>query len=371
MTSDSLQQADVIIIGAGIAGVGLAAHLPADIQTIILEAEDHPGYHSTGRTAAIFIQNYGNDVIRQLSKLSRPFFDHPDPQIFEHELTSPRGRLFIETEANSDDYNQLMALADGLALISPEDAVKMVPILKEDQITRAAYEADTCDLDVSALHQNWLKAARKQNTSLVTKASVTSIARDKRLWVLNTPSGVFSAPIIVDAAGAWADQIAKLAGVAPLGIHPHRRSIAVVPDTEHALADWPSFCSVHNYWYAKSEHSHLLISPSEEDPVPAQDAYVDDMVLAEGLYRFEQDNDYPITRVERSWAGLRSFAADRSPVVGFDPEMEGFFWLAGQGGYGIQTAPALSELAASLLLNQQPDLKYTPDLISGLSPARF
>ena len=371
MASDSFQQADVIIIGAGIAGVGLAAHLPADIQTIILEAEDYPGYHSTGRTAAIFIQNYGNKVIRQLSTLSRPFFDHPDPQVFDHQLTSPRGRLFIETEENSDDYNQLMKLADGLVSVTPEEAVEMVPVLKKDRITRAAYEANTCDLDVSALHQNWLKSARKNNTSLITKASVTSIEKDKQQWLLTTSSDVFSAPIIVNAAGAWADQIAQLARITPLGINPHRRSMAVVPDTEHELADWPSFCSVHNYWYAKSEHSHLLISPSEEDPIPAQDAYVDDMALAEGLYRFEQDNNYPITRVERSWAGLRSFAPDRSPVVGFDPEMEGFFWLAGQGGYGIQTAPALSKLAASLLMNQQPDPKYTAELIAGLSPARF
>ena len=368
----SCTAADILIIGAGIAGAGVAAHLPEELKVVMLEREDHPGYHSTGRSAAIFIQNYGNAVIRQLTQLSRPYFIHPDPALFEHSLTSPRGRLFLETDPDKGDFDRLMSQAEGLVPISLEQAKGLVPFLNTDRMHRAAYEEGAMDLDVAGLHQTWLKKGRKQGVELVVKASVSAIQYHQQQWQVKSAQGNYQAPILINAAGAWADKIAEMAGVSPCNIIPHRRSMAVVPKSELTIPDSaPSFCSVHNHWYAKPENGHLFISPADEDPIPAQDAYVDDMVLAEGLYRFEQDNHFPVTRVERSWAGLRSFAPDRSPVVGFDPQAEGFFWLAGQGGYGIQTAPALSKLAAQLVSGVQLDPCFLSQLIRGLLPDRF
>jgi D-arginine dehydrogenase len=359
---------DVAIVGAGIAGAGLAAELAGDMRVLLLEAEDRPGYHTTGRSAAIFIQNYGNAAIRALSRVSAPLFDQSGAQT---PILSPRGLLFVADEDGLDSHAGLLAEAEGMAAVSSDEALRLFPLLRPERIAAAAYEPDAMDIDVAALHQAFLKRAKAGGADIVTGARVVTARRQDGLWAIGTSAGAFDASIIVNAAGAWADAVATACGVPPLGIQPLRRSIAVLPAPEGVdPRHWPLVCDSADGWYARPEAGRLLVSPCDEDPVEPHDAFADDMVLAEGLYRFEQAVDWPVTRVERSWAGLRSFAPDRTPVAGFDPAAEGFFWLAGQGGYGIQTVPALSRFASAAIRRADPP-DGLADLAAALSPARF
>jgi D-arginine dehydrogenase len=362
---------DVAIVGAGIAGAGLAAELAGDFGVVLIERESRPGYHSTGRSAAVFIQNYGNAVIRALNRVSRPLFETADPALFPDPLLKRRGML---TVADADSLAALEAQleqSEGLRRMSLDEARSMVPLLRRDRLLAAAYEHDAQDIDVAALHQGWLKKARANGAKLLTDADVVTARRVSGRWLVETRAGTIDAGIIVDAAGAWADRLAEAAGLAPIGIRPLRRTIAVLPaPAGHDVSHWPLVDDAAERWYMKPETGRLLVSPADEDPVEPHDAYPDDMVLAEGLDRFEQAIDMPVTRVESRWAGLRSFAPDRTPVAGFDDTAEGFFWLAGQGGYGIQTSPALSKLAAALI--RRADVPAgLEEIVPQLSPNRF
>jgi len=360
---------DVAIIGAGIAGTGLAADLACDFDVVLLEQESRPGYHSTGRSAAIFIQNYGNAVIRALSHASAPLFRGAQPEIFPTPLLSQRGILYVADEAGLAEHRKLIADAEGLVELSPAETVAMVPLLRPEWVKAGAYEHDAQDIDVDALHQGWQRKAKAGGARLLTDAPVTRAEFRSGGWMIETPKGTVRAKVLVNAAGAWADTVAGLTGLPPLGIQPMRRSMAVLPAPDgYDIRRWPLIADAAESWYAKPEAGRLLVSPADEVPVEPHDAFVDDMVLAEGLYRFEQALACPVTRVERSWAGLRSFAPDRTPVAGFDPAAENFFWLAGQGGYGIQTAPALSRLAGQLIRRASGELE---SLAEALSPARF
>ncbi|MBX3576303.1 MAG: FAD-binding oxidoreductase [Rhizobiaceae bacterium] len=362
--------ADVVIVGAGMAGVGLAADLSRDHAVVLLEMESRPGYHSTGRSAAIFIQNYGNASIRALNRVSAAWYADPDPALFPTPLLSPRGCLFVADAKGLAKHRALMAEDEGLDEISPEEAVGLVPVLKRAPILAACYERTSSDIDVAALHQGWLKKAKASGATLLTDARVDGAARTGGTWQIATNGGTVEAPVLVNAAGAWADRVAAACGVAQVGLQPYRRSMAVLPSPDDASRRWPLFGDAADAWYCKPDGGKLLVSPSEEDPVEPHDAFADDMVLAEGLDRFQQAVTFPVTRVERSWAGLRSFAPDRTPVAGFDPSAEGFFWLAGQGGYGIQTAPGLSLLAGSLIRRTPPPRGLEP-VVAALSPDRF
>ncbi|WP_159588109.1 NAD(P)/FAD-dependent oxidoreductase [Chelativorans xinjiangense] len=361
---------DIAVIGAGIAGAGIAAALALEHDVLLLEQEDQPGYHSTGRSAAIFIQNYGNDVIRTLSRASAPLFAGADAVLFPAPLLKRRGILFVTDEAGRAKHEQLLEMATGLEEITADKAVALVPLLKREWIAAAAYEADAMDIDVAALHQGWLKGAKRDGARLLTGAAPGKGKHSHGRWMLETAAGAVTARIVVNAAGAWADRVAAACGVAPLGLVPMRRSMAVLPAPEgFDIRDWPLVAETADNWYFKPDGGRLLVSPADEDPVEPHDAFVDDMVLAEGLYRYEQAVRSPVTRVETSWAGLRTFAPDGTPVVGFDAGAEGFFWLAGQGGYGIQTAPALSRLAADMLGDTTPPELAT--VAGAMSPSRL
>lgn len=360
---------DVAIIGAGMAGIGLAADLAGDFDVVVLEQESRPAYHSTGRSAAIFIQNYGNSTIRALSRASAPLFRGAEPDIFPTPLLTQRGILYVADEAGLDAHVELMEEAEDLVELTPSQAIAMVPLLRPEWVRAGAYEHDAQDIDVDALHQGWLRKARAGGMRLMMEAPLRQADFQSGRWVIDTPKATVRARVLVNAAGAWADTVAGLAGLAPIGIQPMRRSIAVLPAPDgYDIRGWPLVGDAAESWYAKPDAGRLFVSPAEEIPVEPHDAFVDDMVMAEGLYRFEQAMAYPVTRVERSWAGLRSFAPDRTPVAGFDPAAEGFFWLAGQGGYGIQTSPALSRLAGQLIRRASGDLE---SLAEALSPARF
>ncbi len=351
---------DIIIIGGGIAGGSLAAAVSAEADVVLLEAEDVFGYHATGRSAAMYEPNYGNAVINALTRASLSAFEAAD-------VLSPRGVLYLADESEQH-LMDAMADADFNERISLEEALALVSILNLAHIKDAVLTTSAYDLDVDKLFQSRLKMARKNDAQLHTKAGVKGIHFDGQ-WHVQTAVGEFSAPILVNAAGAWADEIARLAGVNPLGIQPFRRSVARLPAPGGLdISNWPMLLSATETWYAKPDAGKWLVSSAEEDAVDPMDAWADDMVLAEGLARYQEFVTEEVTRVEGNWAGLRSFAPDRTPVVGFDSAAKGFFWLAGQGGYGVQTSPALSMLAADLIMGRTPD--FDANIIAGLSPAR-
>lgn len=362
------QQTDIIVIGGGIAGISAAAEIAAGAQVIVLETEAQIGYHATGRSAAIFIRNYGNAVLRALNEAAYPVFLNPD-KIADGTLLSPRGLLQTADPGEMPELEAYIAGSSGIDRLGAAEACALVPILRPEKIAEAIYEPDAQAIDVDLLLQGYARLLKSRGGEVMTGAQVTGLRHDGA-WQVMTSQGEFTAPVVVNAAGAWADQIAQMAGLPALGLTPMRRSAAIIPAPDgHDVEHWPLFGSVSETWYAKPEAGKLMVSPADEDPVEAQDAWADDMVLAEGLHRYEQAVNVPVTRVEHSWAGLRTFAPDRTPVVGRDSRNSGFFWLAGQGGYGVQTAPAMARLAAALLLDQRPAL--APETINALRADRF
>ncbi|SMF46287.1 D-arginine dehydrogenase [Tistlia consotensis] len=358
---------DILVVGGGIAGISAAARLAPDARVTVLERETAIGYHATGRSAAIFIANYGNATLRALNAASAPELAAPD--FVEGSLLSERGELLVATEAEMPALERHLAESTGVEALTPAEALHLVPVLRAELIRGAAIERAASDIDVDRLLQGFARLLQAHGGTIVTGAEAARIGRAGRVWRVETAAGAFEAPVLVNAAGAWADAIARLAGVAPVGLKPLRRSAALLPAPDgRAVERWPLFAPVSETWYARPEAGKLMVSPADEDPVAPHDAWADEMVLAEGLDRFERMTTVRVTRVERSWAGLRSFVADRTPVVGFAPDAAGFFWLAGQGGYGVQTAPALSWLAADLVLGRQP--RMPPAVVATLSPGR-
>lgn len=362
-----VETADILIIGAGAAGLGAAAHLAADARVVVLEAEPTPCYHSTGRSAAIFIKSYGPPGVRAATRASEAFFEAPPDGFAEAPLLSPRGVLYVDPIGGALDA--MIEATPGMHAISAEDAVARVPVLRRDLIVAASYEDDARDIDVDLLTNGFRRMMRAGRAELVVNARVTGLARAGGVWRLDTANGVYEAPIVINAAGGWAGGLAALAGASAITIQPKRRSAAIIPaPSGHDVGGWPMFGDAAEQWYARPTGGKLMVSPADADPVEACDIWPDDMVLAEGVHRFSEAVNFEVTRVERSWAGLRSFAPDGEPVVGFDTAVEGFFWLAGQGGYGIQTAPALSRLTADLILARTPAMGVDAKL---LAPSRF
>jgi D-arginine dehydrogenase len=366
---------DVIVIGGGMAGVSLAAELSRAMSVTLLEAEAMPGYHATGRSAAVFVPNYGNAPIQALTRASRDHFDNPDPDLWPAPLFKHRGLLRIVRADGQEDYRNLTANAAGVETVPVAEACRLFPVLKSDRFVEASFERDVHDIDVDALLQGYLRKARGNRARIATRQRVVAIDRQAGDWRVRTHNDSYAASLLVNAAGAWADDIAALAGLPPLGMMPRRRSVAVLP-LPKALASQTGMPFVVPFplgWYAKPEAGRLLVSAGEEDPVEPGDAYADDMVLAEGLDRFSQDTIVEITRLESSWAGLRTFSPDGNPVIGRDPLNEGFYWFAGQGGFGIQTAPAMATLGAASIRDNHPvpDEVAASRVAASISKRRF
>ena len=361
---------DVLVIGAGMAGCGAAARLAAHGARVrVLEMEERPAYHTTGRSAAVFILNYGNSVIRAMNAASEATFRSGGP-LADQGFLSPRGVLEVEEPGMAEKFTEYVDGAQGLEILDAIQTRELFPIYRPDRVVRAAYEPDASDIDVDALLQSYIRGLRAAGGEIVPKAEVTGISQVGDTWQVETRAGRFTAPVLVNAAGAWGDVVGAMAGMDPVGLSPCRRTIAVVPlPGDMDPRGWPVTASVAETWYAKPDGAKLWVSPADEDPMDPHDAYPDDMVLAEGLHRFQEATTVEVTRVERSWAGLRTFAPDRTPVNGFEPGVDGFYWLVGQGGYGIQTAPAMSQLAADQVMGQKPSLDDATR--AALSPARF
>ncbi len=358
---------DIIIIGGGIAGISAAARLAPEARVIVLEGEPHLAYHSTGRSAATYILNYGNTPIRALNAASKAPLEGA---LLGQSVLSPRGMLLLIKEGDEDHLTDFLQGSDGIENLTTPEVQKIVPLVRGDLIVGGVYEPDAQDIDVDLLLQGCARLARDDGAQIVMSAPVTAITQQASTWTVRTLEGDYEAPVVINAAGAWADVIAGLAGVDTIGLQPKRRSAVMMPVPEGLdMTGWPLFGDIAEDWYAKPDGNRLLISPADADPVPPQDAWPDDMVLAEGLDRFSTMVDIPLVRPTHSWAGLRSFVPDGTPVCGFDPEAEGFFWLAGQGGYGVQTSPALSRLAADLVLGQASELQA--DVVAALGVERL
>lgn len=360
--------ADIIVIGGGIAGISAAAELAADANVLVLEAEPRIGYHATGRSAAIYIRNYGNATLRAINLLAEPGLVTPEG-VSDHSLLSPRGELLVAAEQDLPAFEAYMDGSTGVERLTAAEAVEMVPILRPELIAAALYEASAQSIDVDRMLQGYARLLKARGGRIVTNARISALRRDG-VWHVTAGGQDYAAPIVVNAGGAWADHLADMGGVARVGLQPLRRSAAMIPSPEgYDVHNWPLFGTVAETWYAKPDARQLMVSPADQDPVDPMDAWPDDMVLAEGLHRYSEAVTVPVTRVTHSWAGLRTFAPDRTPVVGFAPGSDGFFWLAGQGGYGVQTAPALSRLCAALIMGR--DLPLSESVVNALAPARF
>ena len=342
---------DIIVIGAGIAGASVAAELSDGAHILLLEKEDQPGYHTTGRSAALYTKSYGPPVIRALTRASWKFFNNPQSQYIDHPLLQRRGAMFV---ARSDQMKSLKnlqeKLGDTVQLLNPEEAHKLLPLFRPGYIAGAMIDSEASDIDVAALHQHYLKTFRAAKGELRNQTEVTAMSHDGERWTLQTSKNKVSAPIVVNASGAWGDSLAEMAGVAPVGLVPKRRTALLISSPAEMTPDqWPMAIDVDEQFYLKPDAGKLLISPADETPSPACDAQPDEMDVAVCVDRIETAFDISVRRIDHKWAGLRSFVADKCPVCGFDKQVPGFFWLVGQGGYGIQSAPALARVASALI----------------------
>jgi D-arginine dehydrogenase len=349
-----METCDLLVIGAGIAGASAACELAASAKVILLEQESQPGYHTTGRSAALFTETYGNLTIRTLTSAGRAFFKVPPEDFGEHPLLTPRGTLLVAREDQLDALEAALGQTPASAMparrIDAVEAIALNPALKPDYVAAALYEPAAEDIDVHAVHGGFLRGLRRRGGRLVTSAEVLALTREGGVWLAATRAGRFAAPIVVNAAGAWCDGVARLAGVRPCGLVPKRRTAFTFdPPGGVDIAAWPATIDIDEQFYFKPDAGRILGSPADETPSPPCDAQPEELDLAIGVDRIERATNLTVRHLVKKWAGLRSFVADKTPVVGFDPQADGFFWLAGQGGYGIQTSPALSRAVSALI----------------------
>lgn len=374
-----MEQRAFVVIGAGIAGASIAAELAmAGQDVLLLEREAHPGYHTTGRSAALYTPSYGPAVIRALTRASAPVYHAPPSAERPHPLLKPRDVLFV---ARAEQAGELAALEDelgaGVSRITAEEARARMPLLRAEYIDAALLDTGSADIDVEALHRQYLRALSVAGGEARMTAEVIGLERDGAGWCLVTRHGTqeaeIRAEVVVNAAGAWADALAGLAGVAPVGLVPKRRTaLLVAPPAGLAVEGLPMAVDVAEEFYLRPDAGKLLLSPADETPSEPCDAQPDEWDVAVCVDRIETAFDLSVRRIEHKWAGLRSFVADKGPVVGFAPDAPGFFWLAGQGGYGIQSAPALARTAAALALGREiaPEIAAEGVTAAALSPGR-
>ena len=348
-----MQQVDFLIIGAGIAGASTGYFLAPHGKTIVLEREQLPGYHSTGRSAALYTVAYGTPQVRALTAASRAFFDAPPAGFAEHPLLSPRGELSVDFTGDPDElqrqYQSAKASVAEVQLLSAEQACAMLPVLRADKVHGALYDPSAADIDTDALHQGYLRGIRRHGGQIHCNSEVLQIQRRDDGWEVRTATQSFRTKVLIDAAGGWCDQIAALAGVAPLGLQPKRRAAFIFAGPEGVDSHhWPMLLSLDESFYMKPDAGMLLGSPANADPVEPHDVQPEELDIAMGIYQIEEHTSLSIRRPTRTWAGLRSFVADGDLVGGYDPQVADFFWCAAQGGYGIQTSPAMGQACAAL-----------------------
>ncbi|MFZ1816234.1 MAG: FAD-binding oxidoreductase [Rhizobiaceae bacterium] len=361
---------DFCVIGAGIAGTSVAAELARHASVLLLEMESQPGYHTTGRSAAVFAPVYGPQPIRALTRASAAFYHNP-PEDF---ATAPLLELLdvimlarADQEKHLAQFLKEVGKEGAISRIGADEIRKRNPLVRETYAHAGALDQTGSGIDVHALHQGYLNTFRKAGGMLATNCKVEKLERRNGIWVIATASGVYQAATIINAAGAWADQVGAMAGAERIGLVPKRRT-ALIVDAPDGLdtASLPLIVDIEEQFYMKADAGRLLISPANEDPMEPCDAQPDEMDIAICIDRIQHAFDIEVRRIGNKWAGLRSFVADKVPVAGYSSAVGGFFWLAGQGGYGVQSAPALSRYAASLALGNDIPADI---LAAGLNPA--
>lgn len=387
---------DIVIIGAGIAGASAAYFLATNhnapaAHVLLLEREAHPGVHSTGRSAATYFESYGSAQIRALTTASRSFFDQPPAGFSEYPILGPRGALMIGgpgQQALLDEHLDVVrSVSDQAKMLSSAEALRLVPVLKPEALVGAVHEPDAFDMDVNALHQGYLRGARQCGATLRCDTELMAIERDRNGWLLHTqrrvedangrPSRVeesMRAAVVINAAGAWCDEVGRRAGQASIGLQPKRRSAFLFPTPDgHDSSRWPMFIGVDETWYVKPDARVLLGSAANADEVDAHDVQPEEFDIALGIDRIQNATTLQIRRPTRTWAGLRSFVADGGLVIGPRAAHPGFIWLAAQGGYGIQTSAAAGQAAAALARGEPlPQALLARGLdLAALSPDRL
>lgn len=350
-------EADVVVVGAGIAGASVAYALAPHARVVVIEREDRPGYHSTGRSAALFSATYGNAPVRALARAGRAFLESPPPGFAATPLLAPRGSVVYGGTSDADALaarcEEWRATGTEVRMLAGAELRTLVPPLRAGVAAVGVLEPGARDIDVDALHQGFLRGAKAAGATFLMSAELRAAALAAGRWRLSTSAGELGAPVLVNASGAWADEAARIAGVAPLGIQPFRRTAVIFECARFGgPQDWPMAVNATETLYFKADAGRFLASPADQTPSPPCDAQPEEIDVATLIDRVERETLFEVTRLTAKWAGLRSFAPDRTPVCGFDPRQAGFFWLAGQGGYGIKTSPALAALAAALILER-------------------
>ncbi|PCI88515.1 MAG: FAD-dependent oxidoreductase [Hyphomicrobiales bacterium] len=339
------------------AGASAAFELAKDGNVLVIEAESQPGYHSTGRSAALFTRNYGTELVRNINALSEHFFRSPPEDFTDIPLLSPRGALTISgpgEEAKLDAVLDLSTNQNPIIEMAVEDAISMVPFLRPDRVSRAIYEVGVTDIQVAALLQSYLKGTKKRGADIVTNEPVSALSQVDGMWIVNTRKNTYQAKTIINAAGAWADEIGALAGATRIGLVAKRRTAIIIDAPSDCDTDsLPCVDFVSSEAYIKPEAGKLMVSPGDATPTPPQDVQPDEMDVAVLADWIERETRIPIRRISHSWAGLRSFVSDENPVVGYDPVVPNFVWHVGQGGFGIMMAPALARAIAAICFERQ------------------
>jgi D-arginine dehydrogenase len=363
----------VVVIGGGIAGVAAGYYLArSGCQVTLIERESVLAYHSTGRSAALYFEDYGARAIRPLTKASRSFFDNPPPGLADVGFLERRGAMWIGKPDQSASLElELVEAGPRAQKLSPAEAIELVPVLTAD-LAWAIYVPDALDLDVAAIHQAFVRGMRREGATIVVSSPVTALTRHQSVWLTTTPRGEHVADVVVNAAGAWGDEVAALAGVEPVGLDPRRRTAFMVPG-DISYAHWPLVADVDNLFYFRPDGTQVLCSLADETPMPPGDAQPEPLDIALAIERINASTTLGIKTVRSAWAGIRTFVADRAMVIGFDRDQPGFFWLVGQGGTGIQTAPAAGELTAALVTGgAPPSIQVDAGLeLAALSPDRI
>ena len=364
---------DFIIIGGGIAGASAAFFLSPHGRTLILEREEFPGYHTTGRSAAFFAETYGNLAVQKLTRASRSFLLSPPTGFSETPLVHERGAVYMATAEQADflaaSYRTKSQISPEIRQLTAPELEDKVPCLRPGYAV-AGYEEPGCrDIDVHALHQGYLRGMKKYGGKILCAQPVSDISRHDGDWQVETTEGAVRGRVLINAAGAWGDEVATVAGVAPIGLEPRRRTVICV-DAEGAelSPDMPLVLDVEDKFYFKPEGGGILLSPCDETPMAPCDVQPEELDIARAIDRLETASQFRVSHVRRSWSGLRTFVADRSPVIGFDPDVENFFWCVGQGGFGIQTSPAIGRLVSELIVVRESRGALP---VREISPQRF
>jgi D-arginine dehydrogenase len=369
-----MQTSDIIVIGGGIAGISTAAELAADVSVTVLEMEPQVGYHASGRSAAYFAAAYGKKIIQDITAACESFLRNPPDGFSEVRLFTPRDCMFFGREDQAGRLEAMQAVNPRLTFLDAQAVRERVPVFSPNYLYGAMWDPMGGDLEVDALLQAYLKLFRGRGGKLVTRREVNALRFEGGAWTVTAGAEQYQAPVVINAAGGWVERVAAMAGLDSMGIQALRRTAFTIdPPDGMDHREWPEMVDADEDFYFKPDAGQIMISPADETPTDPCDAQPEDIDVATGVYRFEQATGHDIRRVNHAWAGLRTFAPDRVFVAGFDPRSEGFFWLAGQGGYGVATSPALAVLTRYLVTGQRLEDEFSrlANYIPDLAPDRF